>query len=211
MKKLLFFLFFICSTNLFAQYIDNIVLLNNSTPPSLHIYGTYSSSGVSITSITHEVSDTFKIKLFFKDCAGLTVIVPFDTIIQFDNNWPAAPTQLQALSIIDTNTTDLNCGPVTAFDTLYTYNATWQSLNVGNHPVKPNVKVYPNPTSDFITIENNDTEPFLSIELLNYTGKRIKSFNPSNTSVNLSDLAPGVYLLQMTTAEGNFCEKIRLE
>jgi hypothetical protein len=166
---------------------------------------------VSITSITHEVSDTFKIKLFFKDCAGLTVIVPFDTIIQFDNNWPAAPTQLQALSIIDTNTTDLNCGPVTAFDTLYTYNATWQSLNVGNHLVKPNVKVYPNPTSDFITIENNDAEPFLSIELLDYAGKGIKSFNPSNTSVNLSDVAPGVYLLQMTTAEGNFCEQICLE
>jgi hypothetical protein len=210
MKKLLFFLFFICSTNLFAQYIDNIVL-NNSTPPSLHIYGAYGSTGILITSITHEVSDTFKIKLFFKDCPGLTVIVPFDTIIQFDNNWPAAPNQLQALSIIDTNTTDLNCGPVTAFDTLYTYNATWQSLNVGNHPVKPNVKVYPNPTSDFITIENNDAEPFLSIELLDYAGKRIKSFDPSNTSVNLSDLAPGVYLLQMISAQGKFCEKIRLE
>ena len=210
MKKLLFFLFFICSTNLFAQYIDNIVL-NNSTPPSLHIYGAYGSTGISITSITHEVSDTFKIKLFFKDCPGLTVIVPFDTIIQFDNNWPAAPTQLQALSIIDTNTTDLNCGPVTAFDTLYTYNATWQSLNVGNHPVKPNIKVYPNPTSDFITIENNDAEPFLSIELLDYAGKRLKSFDPSNTSVNLSDLAPGVYLIQMISAQGKFCEKIRLE
>lgn len=211
MKKLLFFLFLICSTNLFAQYIDNIVLLNNSTPPSLHIYGAYGSTGISITSITHEVSDTFKIKLFFKDCPGLTVIVPFDTIIQFDNNWPAAPTQLQALSIIDTNTTDLNCGPVTAFDTLYTYNATWQSLNVGNHPIKPNIKVYPNPTSDFITIENNDAEPFLSIELLDYAGKRLKSFDPSNTSVDLSDLAPGVYLLQMISAQGKFCEEICLE
>ncbi|MEY4991714.1 MAG: hypothetical protein RI948_586 [Bacteroidota bacterium] len=210
MKKLLFFLFFICSTNLFAQYIDNIVL-NNSTPPSLHIYGAYGSTGISITSITHEVSDTFKIKLFFKDCPGLTVIVPFDTILVFDNNWPAAPTQLQALSIIDTNTTDLNCGPVTAFDTLYTYNATWQSLNVGNHLVKPKFKVYPNPTSDFITIENNDSEPFLSIELLDYAGKRIKSFDPSNTSVNLSDIAPGVYLLQMTTAQGKLCEEICLE
>lgn len=211
MKKLLFFLFLICSTNLFAQYIDNIVLLNNSTPPSLHIYGAYGSTGISITSITHEVSDTFKIKLFFKDCPGLTVIVPFDTIIQFDNNWPAAPTQLQALSIIDTNTTDLNCGPVTAFDTLYTYNATWQSLNVGNHPIKPNIKVYPNPTSDFITIENNDAEPFLSIELLDYAGKRLKSFDRSNTSVDLSDLAPGVYLLQMISAQGKFCEEICLE
>jgi hypothetical protein len=210
MKKLLFLFFLICSTNLFAQYIDNIVLLNNSTPPSLHIYGTYSSSGVSITSITHEVSDTFKIKLFFKDCAGLTVIVPFDTIIQFDNNWPAAPTQLQALSIIDTNTTDLNCGPVTAFDTLYTYNATWQSLNVGNHPVKPNVKVYPNPTSDFITIENTATDQIQALYLLDYSGKLIKKFDPKNSILNLRDLSTGIYLLQISTIEGDYCEKIIL-
>jgi hypothetical protein len=211
MKKLLLVFFFVCSTNLFAQYIDNIVLLNNSTPPSLHIYGSYSSTGVSITSITHEVSDTFKINLFFKACAGLTVMVPFDTIIAFNNNWPAAPTHLQALSILDTTTTDLNCGPVTTFDTLYTYNTTWPSLNVVNHHSTPKFKIYPNPTSNFITIENNNTEQILSIELLDYPGKRIKSFNPNSTSINLNDLAPGIYLLQITTEKGNFCEQIRLE
>jgi hypothetical protein len=85
------------------------------------------------------------------------------------------------------------------------------SLDLNNTQIDKPISIYPNPTSDFITIENNDAEPFLSIELLDYAGKRIKSFNPSNTSVNLSDLAPGVYLLRMTTAEGNFCEKIRLE
>jgi hypothetical protein len=71
--------------------------------------------------------------------------------------------------------------------------------------------IYPNPTSNFITIENNNPEQLLSIDLLDYAGKRIKSFDPSTTAVNLSDLAPGVYLLQMTTAEGNFCEQICLE
>jgi hypothetical protein len=138
-------------------------------------------------------------------------MVPFDTIIAFNNNWPAAPTHLQALSILDTTTTDLNCGPVTTFDTLYTYNATWPSLNVVNHDAKPKFKIYPNPTSNFITIENNNTEQILSIELLDYAGKRIKSFNPNSTSINLNGLAPGVFLLQITTEKGNFCEQIRLE
>ena len=211
MKKILSILLIVCSTNLFAQYIDNIVLINNSTPPSLQIYGSYSSTGVSITSITHEVSDTFKINLFFKACAGLTVIVPFDTIIAFNNNWPAAPTHLQALSILDTTTTDLNCGPVTTFDTLFTYNATWLSLNVANHNATPEISIYPNPTSDFITIENNNSEQFLSIELLDYAGKRIKSIDQKTTSVDLSDLTPGVYLLQITTEKGKYCEQIRLE
>jgi hypothetical protein len=73
------------------------------------------------------------------------------------------------------------------------------------------LKVYPNPTSNFITIENNNVEQFLSINLLDYAGKQIKSIDPQNTSINLSDLAPGIYLLQITTPQGNYCEKIRLE
>jgi hypothetical protein len=211
MKNLLFLFFFVCSTNLFAQHIDNIVLLNNSTPPSLHIFGYFSNTGVSITSITHEVSDTFKIKLFFKACAGLMVIVPFDTILQFDNNWPAAPTHLQALSILDTTTTDLNCGPVSAFDTLFTYNSSWQSLNVGNYYDKPKFKLYPNPTSNFITIQNNNAEQLLSIDLLDYAGKRLRSFDPKSTSLSLAGFSPGIYLLQISTPQGQFCEQIRLE
>jgi hypothetical protein len=209
MKKLLFILFFVSSTNLIAQYVDNIVLLNNSTPPSLHIFGAYGSTGVSITSITHEVSDTFKINLFFKSCPGLTVMVPFDTIVQFNNNWPVAPTHIQALSILDT-TTDINCGPVTAFDTLFVYNASWPSLNVANQNVIPEFKIYPNPTQDFITIENTATDQIQALYLLDYSGKLIKKFDPKNSILNLRDLSTGIYLLQISTIEGDYCEKIIL-
>lgn len=177
MKKLLFICFFVCSTNLCSQYIDSIVLLNNSTPPSLHIFGAYGSTGVSITSITHEVSDTFKINVFFKSCPGLTVIVPFDTILSFNNNWPVAPTHIQALSILDT-TTDINCGPVTAFDTLLVYNASWPSLNVANQNIIPEFNLFPNPTQDFITIENTFADKILALSLLDYSGKLIKEFDP---------------------------------
>jgi hypothetical protein len=73
------------------------------------------------------------------------------------------------------------------------------------------LSIYPNPTSNFITIENNNAEQFLSIDLLDYTGKQIKSIDPQNTSINLSDLNPGIYLLRITSEKGNFCERIRLE
>ncbi len=85
------------------------------------------------------------------------------------------------------------------------------TLEVKEIQSSPAIKVYPNPTSNFITIENNNSEQFLSIDLLDYAGKRLKSFDPNNTSVNLSDIAPGVYLLQISTTQGNYCEKIRLE
>jgi len=85
------------------------------------------------------------------------------------------------------------------------------TLEVNDIQTSPSIKVYPNPTSNFITIENNNAEQFLSIDLLDYAGKHIKSIDSQNTSINLSDLAPGIYLLQITTEKGNFCEKIRLE
>jgi hypothetical protein len=90
----------------------------------------------------------------------------------------------------------------------FTVNST---LEVNDIQTSLSIKAYPNPTSNFITIQNNNAEQLLSIDLLDYTGKRIKSFDLNSTSFNLSDLAPGIYLLQMTTAEGNFCEQIRLE
>lgn len=210
MKKLLFICFFICSSNLFSQYIDNIVLLNNSTPPSLQIFGAYGSTGVSITSISHEVSDTFKINVFFKSCPGLTVIFPFDTILQFNDNWPVVPTHIQALSILDT-TTDINCGPVTTFDTLFVYNATWPSLNVVSQNVITEFYLYPNPTQDFINIKNTVSDQISALSLRDYSGKLIKEFDPKNSILNLTDLSPGIYFLHITTEQGDFCEKIILE
>lgn len=210
MKKLLFICFFICSSNLFSQYIDNIVLLNNSTPPSLQIFGAYGSTGVSITSISHEVSDTFKINVFFKSCPGLTVIFPFDTILQFNDNWPVVPTHIQALSILDT-TTDINCGPVTTFDTLFVYNATWPSLNVVSQNVITEFYLYPNPTQDFINIKNTVSDQISALSLHDYSGKLIKEFDPKNSILNLTDLSPGIYFLHITTEQGDFCEKIILE
>jgi energy-coupling factor transporter ATP-binding protein EcfA2 len=85
------------------------------------------------------------------------------------------------------------------------------TLEVKENQTSPSIKLYPNPTSNFITIENNNSEQFLSIDLLDYSGKHIKSFDPNNTSINLSNLNPGIYLLQISTPQGNYCEKIRLE
>jgi mRNA deadenylase 3'-5' endonuclease subunit Ccr4 len=101
--------------------------------------------------------------------------------------------------------------PVTAFDTLFVYNASWPSLNVANQNVIPEFKIYPNPTQDFITIENTATDQIQALTLLDYSGKMIKRFYPKNSILNLRDLSPGIYLLQISTIEGVYCEKIRLE
>ena len=90
----------------------------------------------------------------------------------------------------------------------FSINATLEAIDIQS---SSSIKVYPNPTSDFITIENKDSKQILSIELLDYAGIHIKSFTPNSTLIYLSDLATGIYLLQISTAQGNFCEKIYLD
>jgi hypothetical protein len=85
------------------------------------------------------------------------------------------------------------------------------TLQTNDIPSTTSLKVYPNPTSNFITIENNNAEQLLSIDLLDYAGKRLKSFDPTSTSLSLAGFSPGIYLLQISTPQGNYCEKIRLE
>jgi hypothetical protein len=85
------------------------------------------------------------------------------------------------------------------------------TLQTKDIPTISSIKLYPNPTFNIITIENNNSEQLLTIDLLDYAGKHIKSFKPNNTSINLSDLNPGIYLLQMSTEKGNYCERIFLE
>ncbi|MEN9948708.1 MAG: hypothetical protein RL106_1531, partial [Bacteroidota bacterium] len=104
---------------------------------------------------------------------------------------------------------DKSCQGNGAFDIWgFTLNSTLQTKDT---PSTSSIKLYPNPTSNFITIENNNAEQLLSIDLLDYAGKRLRSFDPKSTSLSLAGFSPGIYLLQISTPQGNFCEQICLE
>ncbi len=57
------------------------------------------------------------------------------------------------------------------------------------------ISVYPNPTSDFIYIQNI-TSPFTMVDM---NGKTVMNgvLNPENSSINLKDLAPGLYFINI--------------
>lgn len=69
------------------------------------------------------------------------------------------------------------------------------------------IKLYPNPVSDIVNI----TSPFktLSLDVYNYSGKLVKTF-PSlkNNEINVQDLAPGIYIVTLTTDQGIVTKKI---
>lgn len=60
-----------------------------------------------------------------------------------------------------------------------------------------NIRIYPNPASDYIKISN--PEGIESMELYNLIGKKVRSFNvgSSNSTFNISNLPKGMYLIRL--------------
>jgi len=77
---------------------------------------------------------------------------------------------------------------------------------------KVDIAIYPNPVSDFITIENKSNLMIRSIEIFDITGKQIVNVGQSelnkNNQLNVSRLAEGVYVIKINTPERTFINRI---
>ena len=69
---------------------------------------------------------------------------------------------------------------------------TWSNLNV---------KVYPNPTSDFLHIDTN--EYLISYEIYNVLGQEVKKDKMLINTIDLSSLPAATYFIKLTTQQGN--------
>lgn len=63
---------------------------------------------------------------------------------------------------------------------------------------RTNFKIYPNPTADFVVIENfNEIN---KIQIIDSMGKIIKDFKPTSNSISLRDLPNGIYFVSCSSA-----------
>jgi hypothetical protein len=74
------------------------------------------------------------------------------------------------------------------------------------------IKLYPNPSSDIITLSNTEMLNIKNISIISTLGKVIKEVTLSNSSFSVSELAQGVYILSIKTTDGekyskNFIKK----
>ena len=67
------------------------------------------------------------------------------------------------------------------------------------------IKLFPNPVSDNLYITSEYTVE--QITIYDLTGKMVKQVNQPGTSVNLSDLSAGYYMLKVTTEQGDAMHK----
>ena len=69
---------------------------------------------------------------------------------------------------------------------------------------QPAIKIYPNPFSDFLTIDNNSAWSIEYINVMNEQGNTIFVFNKPSSTLDLSNLPQGFYVLKLKMSHGNF-------
>lgn len=79
-----------------------------------------------------------------------------------------------------------------------------------NLALEANIKVYPNPSTDKITIELNNDIELKSTSLFDITGKQVK-VKIKDKTLNVTKLPRGIYLLRIATSNGSFEQKVVLE
>lgn len=80
-------------------------------------------------------------------------------------------------------------------------------VGTNDYDNEPDIIISPNPTYDVVNIDINDALKITSFQLINNQGQLIKTY-PFTNSIDLSDLAQGIYYLKLITKEGKYTKKI---
>jgi len=69
-----------------------------------------------------------------------------------------------------------------------------------------NIVIYPNPASDYLSIESTASEIINRIIVTDLSGRIIqdKTYNDSKLTISLSNLKTGLYLLKINTDKGSY-------
>lgn len=86
------------------------------------------------------------------------------------------------------------------------FGATCEALSV-NDNILSQLSIYPNPSSDIITINTPSGVEIISINLYDVLGNVVLN-QTSNNQINISSLATGIYLLNINTTAGSIAKKI---
>ena len=81
-----------------------------------------------------------------------------------------------------------------------------KSTGVDNVENNNTLALYPNPAKDILYIESS--EPVQRISIYNITGKMVKQIEKTGSSLDISDLTKGLYLIRIATPQGETIRKI---
>jgi hypothetical protein len=77
-----------------------------------------------------------------------------------------------------------------------------------NTLVENSVKLYPNPVQETLYIKQINNVQVSAIQIMDLSGREVLTVKGNQNVINLSSLHSGLYLVKMTTSEGNLTKKI---
>ena len=82
------------------------------------------------------------------------------------------------------------------------------TLGINENAKVNQIRIYPNPTTDAITIQTD--EKIESVDIFNITGMRVKTLNAFEiaNSIDVSSFNKGIYLMNVKTVGGNFVKRL---
>lgn len=103
----------------------------------------------------------------------------------------------------------------TTYGTVYGKEITFTTapLSIDDALISNQIKIYPNPAKDFISITNTSEDNILVVQFLTVSGQIVynKSTTSSLTVINLDGFAKGIYCLRLITPSGIINKKVIIE
>ena len=99
-----------------------------------------------------------------------------------------------------------------AFTSAYGNNIWIDNINISNQEVSieenedNSIAIFPNPAKEVLNITSE--KAINQIDIYDVNGKLVKSYTNVNNTINIKDLATGVYMLNITTEDGQVSKKI---
>lgn len=82
------------------------------------------------------------------------------------------------------------------------------SVSIEEDWLRQNLNIYPNPAHDKFEIALPPQVKLISIKIMSLTGQTIMSQSEVETRIDVSELSPGTYLVQMDTDKGVYYKKL---
>lgn len=148
------------STNSRAQDIDTAFFNNTSSTLSVQINGTLIHTGMHYSRIEQATNnvDSVYIDIYWKECYGFQMVVPFDTLVPLTITTPPNFT-LRIRSYVDANASPLNC-PLRSLSLIDTYYLNYTVLGIEEHLSIPKIPIK---IVDFLGRETEDNQNSLLI------------------------------------------------
>jgi len=87
----------------------------------------------------------------------------------------------------------------------------FNSSGVGIETVFPStIQIYPNPTTDFIIVQNKDNQQINTLEIYSMDGKLVSrnEVNNMECKLSLANLTEGVYFVKVNSQSGVYTQRI---